>query len=99
MSYTVRKWRHNNKLWRDLRPLIFARDGGMCQLRMPGCTLDAQEVDHIIRPEDGGPRYDPSNLRSSCKHCNASRGGTVGARIVNARHHRRHKQVPPSRKW
>lgn len=37
---------------------------------MPGCTIQAAAVDHIVPPEDGGAVFDPENLRAICTHCN-----------------------------
>ena len=58
--------------WGKRRKVILARDGGACQIRSPGCTRLATEVDHIIPRSRGGSDH-PSNLRASCSYCNASR--------------------------
>lgn len=87
---------YSSSIWRKLRPVIFARDGYACQLRLPGCTGVAEEVDHIIRPADGGARFDTANLRSSCRFCNRKRGGRAGAAITNGG---LSQKVPASREW
>jgi 5-methylcytosine-specific restriction endonuclease McrA len=52
--------------WKRLRASILDRDGGVCQIRLPGCTGLATEVDHI-RPGDD---HSESNLRAACQSCN-----------------------------
>ena len=84
-------WPYNDPVWRRLRPGVFERDGGMCQLRGPRCTLDATEVDHIVPWMAGGAVFDPDNLRASCGNCNKRRARRDG---VGAR-----KTVRPSREW
>lgn len=69
--------------WRRVRLEVLERDGHKCRLRMRKCTGVADQVDHIVRPDDGGSFFDPSNLRASCAWCNQSRGGSVGARQTN----------------
>lgn len=63
------RWR-----WSATRRLVMARDGGRCQLGIPGvCTRIAQEVDHITpRGLGGGDELD--NLRAVCKRCHLGRG-------------------------
>ena len=76
---------HGGRQWRTLRLRILARDGYRCQIQAKGCTTVADQVDHIVELVNGGAKYDPSNLRASCAHCNMSRGGSMG----NARRTRR----------
>ena len=59
--------------WRQMRLLILQRDRGVCQIGLPGCTLVAGHVDHIVPLSEGGARLDPSNLRASCERCNLRR--------------------------
>ncbi len=76
--------------WKRIRPLVLARDGYTCQLRLARCKTKANEVDHIIDWQDGGPPFDPSNLRASCKPCNVSqRNSRVAARARAQRTHSR----------
>ena len=55
--------------YRKLRPVVMDRDGHQCQIRGPGCTGKATDVDHVI---PGGPN-DLSNLRAACSPCNQAR--------------------------
>lgn len=76
-----------NAAWRRVRLRVLDRDGGVCQIRGPGCEVDATEVDHIVPWRVGGALYDPDNLRAACKHCNRSR--VHRSRVVRR----------PSREW
>ncbi|MYC32126.1 MAG: HNH endonuclease [Chloroflexi bacterium] len=58
--------------WRQIRERILKRDQHRCQIRGPGCTGRATQVDHI-RPLKWGGSNDPGNLRAACAHCNLSR--------------------------
>lgn len=53
--------------------IVIARDGGRCQLRLPGCTVVATSADHIV-PRSRGGTNDLTNLRAACRHCNSARG-------------------------
>lgn len=75
--------------WRKLRLRILARDGYECKIRLPGCTVKATQVDHIIPLEQGGAVLDPSNVRAACGFCNASRA--AGGRVA--------RKTRPSREW
>lgn len=61
------RWSH---LWRRVRGEVLARDGWVCQINAPGCTIEATEVDHIIPLRMGGAPYELSNLRAACVACN-----------------------------
>lgn len=69
--------------WQRLRKLIIERDGGLCRLRLEGCTRTAITADHIIGVAAGGSDA-PSNLAASCGNCNEqhrrqqAREGRVG---------------------
>ena len=71
--------------WEAVRLVILERDAWRCQIRGAKCTLVATEVDHKIRPEDGGSRLGAHNLRASCRPCNASRGAKARARKLRVR--------------
>jgi 5-methylcytosine-specific restriction endonuclease McrA len=60
--------------WRKVRAQVLARDRHVCQLRLPGCTVIADCVDHTVPSRHGGSD-DPSNLRAACGHCNRVKGG------------------------
>lgn len=70
--------RGSTTAWRKLRAAVLLRDGGVCQLQLPGvCTGTATHVDHIVPKGAGGPD-EPSNLRASCAPCNLHRGEDLG---------------------
>jgi 5-methylcytosine-specific restriction endonuclease McrA len=74
----VAKAVYNDRAWLTMRQLILERDAHRCQIRKPGCTSHATQVDHITALAHGGARLDPGNLRAACTHCNASEGAIVG---------------------
>jgi hypothetical protein len=59
--------------WRKIRLQILDRDGYLCQIKSPGCTGTATQVDHIIPASQNGAWFDPANLRASCANCNNQR--------------------------
>jgi 5-methylcytosine-specific restriction protein A len=59
--------------WKKVRLKVLERDGHACQIRGPGCTGAAQEVDHILPVSMGGAWYEEENLRASCSKCNNAR--------------------------
>jgi 5-methylcytosine-specific restriction protein A len=59
--------------WRKIRLEILERDRHRCQIKGPGCTGEALEVDHILPVSLGGAWWDPENLRASCSRCNNAR--------------------------
>jgi 5-methylcytosine-specific restriction endonuclease McrA len=60
----------STRQWRSIRERILRRDGYICQY----CGQEADTVDHIIPRRLGGNDVD-SNLFSSCRRCNLSKGG------------------------
>jgi len=64
----------------EQRALVLSRDGGRCQLRLPGCTGVAEELDHIEARGMGG-RHGiakewndrPENTRGVCRSCHFTR--------------------------
>lgn len=59
--------------WNTIRKRIFERDNRQCQIQGPRCTQYATHIDHIIPTRQGGPWWDPDNLRASCQNCNLDR--------------------------
>ena len=59
--------------WRRVRVFVLNRDGWKCKIGGPKCLGWANEVDHVISRADGGPMFDPRNLRAACKPCNGGR--------------------------
>lgn len=51
---------------------VLTRDGHRCQLKLPGCTTIATQVDHVRPRETSGDGED--NLVASCAWCNGSKG-------------------------
>lgn len=72
---------------------VLKRDGHLCQLRLAGCTIGADAMDHIIGTAAGGAETD-DNCQAACKNCNdlkaqqEAREGRVrkGRRRPPARH-------------
>ena len=68
--------------WRRVMANALARDGYLCQLRLPGCLGRATTGDHIV-PVSVAPEreLDPSNVRAACVPCNLRRGNRTLDRI------------------
>jgi 5-methylcytosine-specific restriction protein A len=78
--------------WPHVRRIVLQRDRYLCQVRLEGCTIQADECDHIVPVADGGSWYDLSNLRASCRHCNRSLAG-------RRRQEKARRSYKPSRDW
>lgn len=75
MTATRRPRRRPWYRWpKGLRQAILERDNHLCQIRLPGCTMTADTVDHIRPVSQGGAWFEPTNLRAACRWCNTSRG-------------------------
>jgi 5-methylcytosine-specific restriction endonuclease McrA len=59
--------------WKKIRLEVLERDSRRCQIRGPGCSGEASEVDHILPVSLGGAWWDHENLRASCSRCNQMR--------------------------
>src|SRR5262245_25658833 len=75
--------------WREVRARVLSRARYLCEIRGPGCTGRAVEVDHVVPVSQGGARYDAANLRAACKRCNAALGARLGARVRDENQFRR----------
>jgi 5-methylcytosine-specific restriction protein A len=64
--------RYHGVAWRAVRQFVLIRDGFLCQLRLPGCSVAANTVDHIIEVTAGGSDQ-PINLRAVCPACHNRR--------------------------
>jgi len=62
----------STRAWRRVRAAVLVRDGGLCQLRLDGCTGVATHVHHTAGRSVTGD--DPRFLLASCAHCNLSLG-------------------------
>lgn len=78
-----RRYGSSGWAWQRLRDAVIARDGGICQLRLAGCTAVATTADHIVSPRAGGSDAS-TNLRASCLNCNEVRRR---AQVVAQRNH------------
>jgi 5-methylcytosine-specific restriction endonuclease McrA len=63
--------------YRALRERVL-REEPTCRLRLPGCTIVSDSLDHVIprslRPDLTLVR---SNCRGSCRNCNSTRGNRI----------------------
>lgn len=77
------------KNWRTIRAAVLDRDLWVCQLRDDGCTVLAEEVDHV------GDRADHSlgNLRAVCSWCHKRRTAAQG-NAARARKYGQNKRPP-----
>lgn len=72
-----RSWaKGSTTAWRKLRAFVLERDGYLCQLRLPGCTVAAPlrggHVHHTLGRELTGD--DPDHMVAACRHCNLAVG-------------------------
>jgi 5-methylcytosine-specific restriction endonuclease McrA len=72
--------RYRTAKWQRLRKAVLARDGHVCQIQGPRCTVYATTVDHVL-PSSTHPHlfWDPSNLRAACRRCNFGAGAALAA--------------------
>ena len=61
--------RYGIPAWRKLTREIQARDHWQCQY----CGRPSWCADHVLRPDQGGSFWDPSNLVAACRSCNTGR--------------------------
>lgn len=57
--------------WRRTRRAVLRRDGYRCQLKLDGCTTNANHVHHLDGKALGD---DPRRLVAACEHCNLKTG-------------------------
>jgi 5-methylcytosine-specific restriction endonuclease McrA len=62
----------STRAWRRRRALVLARDRGVCQLRLEGCTIVATHVHHTHGRSVTGD--DLRYLVAACAHCNLKIG-------------------------
>ena len=75
--------------WPERVKRVLARDDRRCQLGFADiCVGRASQVDHIVRPADGGTS-DLANLRAVCAPCHARRTGQQGALAKRQKRQRR----------
>lgn len=56
--------------WESQRRRVMERDGGVCQVKLPGCTGVATDVDHIVPNWRLGRPATDAELRAACSYCN-----------------------------
>ena len=83
---------YSHRRWRNARAAVLERDGWLCQIRAPGCTIRAEHVDHIVPRRLGGAGYDARNLRAACAKCNLGRPDPKFRQVERP-------AVTPSREW
>lgn len=69
------KQRARQRVLKALEPIVFARDGGRCKVRLsPRCTGRAETMHHVVkRSGHAATTVDvEDNLLSSCWWCNAA---------------------------
>ena len=54
MDERAKKKIYNDRRWKAVRPVVLARDGGVCQIKLHCCRTQATTVDHIVPLKDGG---------------------------------------------
>jgi hypothetical protein len=81
----------STRAWRRVRATVLARDGNLCQLRLPGCTRIATCVHHVYGRAVTGD--DPRWLAAACQHCNLRIGQPGRPRG------RRRTRTTPQRKY
>lgn len=72
MDERSKKKIYNDRRWKAVRPVVLARDGGVCQIKLHCCRTQATTVDHIVPLDKGGAPFDPVNLRAACRPCNSA---------------------------
>ncbi|MBO0744738.1 MAG: HNH endonuclease [Candidatus Dormibacteraeota bacterium] len=60
--------------WPERRQAVLARDGHACRLRLPGCTVLANDVHHVGARDD----HSVQNLQAVCSHCHRRVSGRQG---------------------
>lgn len=61
----------STRAYRTARALVLERDGGLCRLRLEGCTTVATHAHHVLGWRTGD---DPEFMVASCAHCNLKIG-------------------------
>lgn len=70
------RWSQFSKDWREKYPVCGMRADGQLHAEHSQCVAQGRltttdlVVDHRVRLEDGGAKYDPANLQTLCRACN-----------------------------
>lgn len=65
--------RYTSSQWRRMRPAIYERDGGICQMCAKPVEPKGYHVDHVVPVSEGGDFWSPANLRLTHAKCNLGR--------------------------
>jgi hypothetical protein len=57
-----------DRAWSKIKPELFAECGGLCQLKLPGCTGKAVDLHHRF-PKGRGGLSVKANGVPGCRHC------------------------------
>lgn len=63
----------STRAWRKFRSEILFRDGGLCQLKLEGCAVYANQVHHK-RGVKAGLIPNPDDACAACASCNTKVG-------------------------
>jgi 5-methylcytosine-specific restriction protein A len=67
-GYTSR-WREYSKWY------LSQADNQLCKIKLPGCSIIADCVDHVKPVDKDDPRFwIESNHQAACRHCNSVKG-------------------------
>ena len=58
--------------WKRVRAVVLERDGHVCQLAGPACTVRATEVDKVLSAARGG-LPEPGNCMAVCHACHVAK--------------------------
>jgi 5-methylcytosine-specific restriction protein A len=75
--------------WQHIRAKVLQRDERQCQLRLPGCLIDGDQVDHV-RPVSLGGVDQVDNCQCVCQPCHRQKTAREAAAGRNRR-----KRKPP----
>jgi hypothetical protein len=81
MDHTAKHRAKSRTLSTARRAEIYHRDNKKCYMCNTALTIEEIELDHII-PIFMGGSSDPSNIATSCRQCNRSKGTKVGSKQI-----------------
>lgn len=81
MDHTAKHRAKSRTLSTARRAEIYCRDNKKCYMCNRTLTIEQIELDHII-PIFMGGSSDPSNIATSCRQCNRSKGTKVGFKQI-----------------
>jgi hypothetical protein len=97
--------RYSSARWKKLRKLIRERDGDICQLRLRGCKVRAQCVDHTIEPGPPGTAqsdalfWNANNCVAACVSCNTSKRNSHRNALARLAEQQQPGAFGTSRQW